>query len=57
MIIFEFIWKIAAWVSFKAIRFFLWLFAAKDCKHCKYGYKNRWNNPGCTKGFSASETC
>lgn len=57
MIVFELLWKSAAWILFKLIRFILWLFAARDCKHCKYHYMNRWNRPGCTKGFGDFETC
>ena len=57
MIIFEFLWKCTAWATFKLIRFFIWLFAARNCKHCKYGYINRWNRCGCTKGWNDCETC
>ena len=57
MIIFEFLWKSAAWISFKLIRFFIWLFAARNCKHCKHCYYSRWNRYACTKGYGTMEKC
>ena len=58
MIIIEFLWKCAAWVSLKLIRFFLWLFAARDCKHCKHYCKRaNWRYPICYKGYDAMDLC
>lgn len=57
MIIIEALWKLTAWICFKLIRFFLWLFAARNCRHCKYGYVNRWHIPGCTKNWGEYEKC
>ena len=47
MIIIEFLWKCSAWLLFKLIRFFIWLFAARDCRHCKHCYRNPYNNKYC----------
>ena len=57
MIIIEFLWKCAAWVVFKLIRFFIWLFAARNCRHCKHCHSFYWKKPSCGRGYSAMEKC
>ena len=58
MIIIEFLWRSAAWLLFKLIRFFIWLFAARNCRHCKhYCEGNDWRFPSCHKGYGAKEQC
>ena len=57
MIIIEFLWRSAAWLSFNLIRFFIWLFAARNCKHCKHCYHNQWNRYACTRGYDVMEKC
>ena len=57
MIIIEFLWRSAAWISFKLIRFFIWLFAARNCRHCKHCHAWRWQRPSCDRGYGALEQC
>ncbi len=57
MIIIEFFWRIAAWISFKIIRFFIWLFAARNCRHCKHCRAWHWQRASCDKGYGAMERC
>ena len=57
MIIIEFIWKCVAWISFKLIRFFIWLFAARDCKHCRHCHASSWEKTSCDRGYITFEKC
>lgn len=57
MIIIEFFCKIIRLFFFYIIRFFVWFFTARDCKHCIYGEplydtKDPWPEYYCTKGCS-----
>ena len=57
MIVIEFLWKSAAWLLFKLTRFFLWLFAARNCKHCKHYCEGGLCFPPCHRGYGAMELC
>ena len=57
MILFEFLWRSAAWISFKLIRFFVWFFAARNCHHCKHCHVSRWERASCDRGYGALEQC
>ena len=61
MIIIEFILMTIEIVLVKPFsllaKFIIWIFTARDCEHCKWSYKNYWDESVCSRHSEEEEEC
>lgn len=57
MILFEWLWKLSAFITYWLIRPFIWLFAARECKRCEHYYCGAGRSDYCHKNTSEKEYC
>ena len=57
MILFEWLWKLLAFITYWLIRPFIWFFAARECKRCEYFYCGKGINKYCHKNTPETKYC